>query len=116
MKKTKMLKKNYEFQAVLTRGKCFSGKNIIAFIQKNKQATQNFLGIAISSKTCNAVRRNHIKRLVKESYYHYEEQISTGNNIVFLWNKRANPNEVAYKSIKEDIKKIFQQAKIFINT
>ncbi len=116
MKKTKMLKKNYEFRAVLTKGKCFSGKNIIAFIQKNKQSAHNFLGIAISSKTCNAVGRNHIKRLVKESYYYYEEQISVGNNIVFLWNKKSNPKEASYKFIKEDIKQIFQQAKIFINT
>ena len=112
MKITKMLKKNYEFRNVLTKGKCFSGKKIIAFIQKNKQQTCNFLGIAISSKTCNAVRRNYIKRLIKESYYNYEQQITVGNNIVFLWNKKANPQEVSYQMIKDDIEKIFQQAKM----
>ena len=34
MKKTKMLKKNYEFKNVLSKGKYFSGKNIVVFIKK----------------------------------------------------------------------------------
>ena len=34
MKKTKMLKKNYEFKNVLTKGKYYSGKRIEAFIIK----------------------------------------------------------------------------------
>ena len=35
MKKTKMLKKNYEFRNVLNRGKFYSGKYIEAFHKKN---------------------------------------------------------------------------------
>ena len=37
MKKTKMLKKNFEFRKVLTKGKYFSGKYIEAFILKNNE-------------------------------------------------------------------------------
>ena len=72
MKKTKMLKKNYEFKKVLENGKFFSGKKIIVFIKKNnakKEINYNFLGLAISSKTCKDVRRNRIKRIIRESYY-----------------------------------------------
>ena len=35
MKKTTMLKKNYEFKTVLTKGKCFKEKEIEIFILKN---------------------------------------------------------------------------------
>ena len=112
MKKTITLKKNYEFRKVLSKGTCFSGKNIIAFIQKNKQQKENFLGIAISSKICKAVTRNRLKRLIRESYYIYEKQISKGNKIVFLWNKKANPEEVYFQDIKNDMEKIFKQANI----
>ena len=113
MKKTKMLKKNYEFRKILTKGTCFSGKNISAFIQKNKDQQYNLLGIAISTKVGKAVRRNHLKRLIRESYYHYEENITIGNNIVFIWNKRANAENINFQDIKKDMEKIFQQAKIF---
>ena len=34
----------------------------------------NFLGIAISVKIAKAVKRNHIKRLIRESYRKQEEK------------------------------------------
>ena len=37
MKNTKMLKKNYEFKLVLTKGKYYSGKCIEAFVIKNNE-------------------------------------------------------------------------------
>ena len=39
-----MLKKNYEFKQVLTRGKYYSGQYIKAFIIKNNKQN-NFLGL-----------------------------------------------------------------------
>ena len=41
MKKTTMLKKNYEFRAVLTKGKCFKEKVIEIFILKNNKTIGN---------------------------------------------------------------------------
>lgn len=58
MKTTKMLKKNYEFKQVLTKGKYYSGQYIKAFIIKNKKQN-NFLGLAISTK----VRKKQIKEI-----------------------------------------------------
>ena len=49
MKTTKMLKKNYEFKQVLTRGKYYSGQYIKSFIIINNKKN-NFLGLAISTK------------------------------------------------------------------
>ena len=64
MKKTKMLKKNYEFKKVLSKGKYYSGQNIDAFIKDNKK-NYNFLGLAISVKTAKAVKRNKIKLFLR---------------------------------------------------
>lgn len=49
MKTTKMLKKNYEFKQVLTKGKYYFGRYLKAFIIKNNKQN-NFLGLAISTK------------------------------------------------------------------
>ena len=68
MKNTLMLKKNYEFRKVLSRGKFFSGKFINAFIMENRK-DYNLLGLAISVKTAKSVKRNRIKRLIRENYY-----------------------------------------------
>ena len=42
MKKTKMLKKNYEFRKVLSKGKYYSGKNIEAYVLENNKKDCNF--------------------------------------------------------------------------
>ncbi len=113
MKKTKMLKKNYEFGMVLKKGTYFSGKMIEAFIKRNSQDT-NFLGIAISSKICKAVKRNYIKRLIRENYKNIENQINTGYSIVFLWKRKVDIKQASYPNVEEDMKKIFAKAKLFL--
>lgn len=114
MKKTKMMKKNYEFKNVLSKGKYYSGRYIEAFIKPNTLKSQNFLGIAISVKTAKAVKRNAIKRLIRENYKNLETKTKTGNNIVFLWKKKADTKNATFKNIEQDINFIFDKAKILI--
>ena len=49
IKATKMLKKNYEFKRVLTKGKKQTGEYLNIFFSKNNKNC-NFLGLAISTK------------------------------------------------------------------
>ncbi len=114
MKKTVMLKKNYEFRNVLSKGKCFFGEYIIAFVKKNKKEEKNvnFLGLAISSKVGKAVRRNRIKRLIREGYSFFENDMELGYSIVFLWNKNKSSDIVNYRDIKSDIEYILKKANV----
>lgn len=111
MKKTKMLKKNYEFRKVLSKGKYFSGKNIEAFIKENNK-NYNFLGLAISVKTAKAVKRNHIKRLIRENYKILEPEIKSGKSIVFLWKKGVDVRNSTFENVKNDMNFIFDKADI----
>ena len=113
MKKTKMLKKNYEYRKVLSKGKYYSGSNIEAFILKNN-SKYNFLGLAISTKIANAVKRNFIKRLIRENYKMQENSIKTGITIIFLWKKKADIKNATFIKIKEDLISIFDKADILI--
>ncbi len=111
MEKTKMLKKNYEFRRVLSKGKHYSGKNIDAVIKKeNKNCI--FLGLAINTKAGKAVKRNRVKRLIRENYKNIERNVKEGVTIVFLWKKNADIEKVTYDNIKKDMFTIFDKAKI----
>ena len=110
MKKTVMLKKNYEFRRVLKRGKYYSGEILEAFIIKNSQ--YNKIGIAISVKIAKAVKRNKIKRLIREAYMLNEDKIEEKAEIVFLCKKRVKIEEVTFYAVKRDIEKILKGAKI----
>ena len=61
MKKTEMLKKNYEFKTVLSKGKFYKGIEIEIFILKNNKK-RNFLGIAIGTKNGKAYQSTNDPR------------------------------------------------------
>ena len=105
----KTLKKNYEFQNVLSKGKFYVGRQITIYITKNK-SHENIIGIAISTKACNAVKRNHIKRLIRENYRLIKNDLKVGHNIVFLWNRKEEVEEANFYIIKNDMLKLLKKA------
>lgn len=112
MRNTLKLKKNYEFKYILKRGKYYSG-NYIEFFYIRNNKNYNNIGIAISSKLCNAVKRNKIKRIIREAYYSLENKLTLGNTFVFLWKKNVSIENCSYSNVLNDMVAIF--SKIGIN-
>ena len=128
MKKINTLKKNYEFSNVIKRGNYHVKKQIIVYITKNNK-NKNIIGIAISTKLCNAVNRNKIKRIIRESYYREMKKIvqhivslnlsiemkkiKQGYNIVFLWNKKEPIENICFQEVHKEIVEIFKEADLF---
>ena len=115
MKKTKMLKKNYEFNRIFSKGKYYSGKTIESFILKNNvNDSVNYLGLAISTKNGKANKRNRVKRLLRENYKNIENQLKTGWSIIFLWKKKCNIKDAEFYQIQKDMLKIFKDSNILL--
>ena len=106
-----MLKKNYEFKRVLSKGKYYPGEVIDAVILKNNNKN-NFLGIAINTKVGKAVTRNRLKRLIRESYKNIETELIDGKSIVFLWKKNKNAYQAKYQEIFNDMRLILEKAEM----
>lgn len=111
MRKIKTLKKNYEFQNVLSKGKFYIGKQITVYITKNK-LDDNVIGIAVSTKTCHAVKRNRIKRLIRENYKLLKNDLNKGYNIVFLWNKKELVENASFYVIQNDMIQLLKRANV----
>ena len=109
MRKIKTLKKNYEFKNVLSKGRFYVSRHVIMYV-KNNNKNENFIGIAVSTKIGNAVRRNRIKRLIRESYRIEKNNIIKGKDIVFLWNKNKDIKNIDFYTIHNEVIELFDKA------
>ena len=107
MKKTEMLKKNYEFKTVLSKGKFYKGIEIEIFILKNNKK-RNFLG----TKNGKAYQRNRAKRIIRECYSSFENNIKDGNSVVILMNKKFEIKNIKFSEVLKDMENIFLKAEI----
>ena len=104
MKRIKTLKLNYEFKNVFDKGHYSLGSQVITHYRKNKLG-HNRLGIGVSTKLAKAVKRNRVKRVIRNCYQKINKEYNhnidgLGYDFVFIWNKNSNINELSYNYIE----------------
>ena len=112
MKKVKTLKLNYEFKNVFDKGRYSLGSQVITHYRKNKLG-HNRLGIGVSTKLAKAVKRNRVKRVIRNCYQKINKEYGSkinglGYDFVFIWNKNSDLNELSYNIIYKDILNTFK--------
>lgn len=110
MEKTVPITKNYEFMRLYKRGKFFVGKHMVLYVLPNKFGI-NRIGITASKKFGKSVKRNRIRRLIKENYRNYESFIKAGIDCVFV--ARYSDDTPDYYNIKKEMKYLFKKLEIF---
>jgi len=110
MKKTIALKKNFEFKNVFSKGKWIHGKYMVIYFKENR-LDLNRLGVAVSKKTGKSVIRNHIKRLLRESYRLNEDIIKSGYDIIILW--KGKETDIDFHSIYSDLLRLLKKSFMF---
>lgn len=110
MKKTIPLKKNYEFSRIYKKGRFFPGKYMVIYVLQNRSGL-NRLGITASKKVGKSVRRNRVKRLIRESYRYFEAYIPDGLDIVFA--VRVTETEYGFAEIRKEMKFLLKKMRAF---
>ena len=78
-----MLKNKWEFERVYKNGKRYWNKIFVMYIMPNK-INMTRLGLTVSKKVGKSVKRNRVKRLIRESFRLSQEQIMPGYDIVVV--------------------------------
>ncbi|AGR41687.1 ribonuclease P protein component [Spiroplasma taiwanense] len=68
MKNKNIIKKNYEFQKIISARKSNKNKSYIVFFKKNEVKRLRY-GISVGKKIGNAILRNKIKRQIRSMIY-----------------------------------------------
>lgn len=61
-----VIKKNYEFQLIFEKGHSIQGRYLVVYFLHTSFFTNRF-GICVGKKIGSAVRRNYVKRLLREA-------------------------------------------------
>ena len=88
MKNTQSLKLNKDYKRLYYRGKTLAGKTIVVYASQSRRG-YNRLGLTCSKTIGKAVKRNRVKRLMRESYRLLEDKIKSGTDIVIVARTRA---------------------------
>ncbi len=88
MKDTKSLKLNRDFRRLYSKGKSYVGGYTVVYASKNR-FNGNRLGLTVSKSIGKAVKRNRLKRLMRESYRLNEEKLLKGYDFIIVARNRA---------------------------
>ena len=81
------INENSDFKRLYYRGKSCVKKRLVLYYRKNR-FTYNRLGITVSPKVGNAVTRNRLRRIIKETY-RLTENLVQGYDIVIVARKSS---------------------------
>ena len=107
--KTERLRKRAQFLTLSKQGKKVYTDCFIAIVH-DSTAQNNRLGITVSKKVGNAVRRNRIKRLVREYFRTSRTNISGPKDINII--ARKGLTSLSNKQILEKLDKLFAKIEL----
>lgn len=109
MKKQLRIKKNDEFQAVFKKGRSFANRQFVVYVLHKENQTEFRVGLSVSKKLGNAVKRNQIKRYMRRSLYELRSEIVEHNDYVVI--ARHPVATMDFKQIKNSLRHVFSVAR-----
>ena len=88
MKQAVTLKQNRDFRRLYSKGKSAVCPVMVVYCRRNR-LDHNRVGITVSTKLGGAVRRNRIRRRLREVYRLSMGRVAAGNDLVLVARSRA---------------------------
>ena len=110
MLKQYMLKKNKEFAYVHRKGASCAGRYLVLVYVKNRMGLR--LGFSVSKKLGNAVRRNRIKRLLRECARASLNNMKPGYSYLFI--ARLGARGASYSELLKDMEIVLKRARLLL--
>jgi len=104
------LTRNSEYRQVFAGGESVATRGLVLYRMENGQ-TENRAGFVVSKKNGNAVVRNRIRRLFKETYRNYAGELTKGYDLVFI--ARAPAATFNFTQAAAEMERILKRGGLF---
>lgn len=111
MKKEYRVKKNEDFSLIFQKGKSVANRQFVLYMLLKENQSHFRLGVSVSKKLGNAVTRNRIKRLMKESVRQITGDLK--QNYDYLLIARKPCVEMDFHEMKKSISHVFYRGYAF---
>ena len=103
MRYTMSLKENKDFRRLYNKGKTVVNPALAVYVRPNRLQC-NRLGLTVGTKVGKAVCRNHVRRLIRESYRLQEDRLKIGYDLVIV--ARVKAGHMSYWQIDDALKSL----------
>ena len=102
MKFSESLKKNDDFRQVYKKANRKASSHLVLYAIPNGTES-NRLGISVSKKVGNSVRRNRARRLMRETYRQIEARIPGGYDMLFIARNTITEDNCKCADVKKSL-------------
>lgn len=105
------LKKRWEFSRVYQNGRKSVNKHFVVYVLDTDKKRPR-LGVTVSKKVGNSVKRNRVKRLIREVFRLSKKQLKPGNDIVVVARKEAYG--LSFAQTKKSLMELWKRFQILL--
>lgn len=112
MKKQFRIKKNEEFALVFEHGKSVANRQFVIYYLHKKGQPHFRLGLSVNKRIGKAVKRNYIKRVIREIFREWQDELKKEYDYVVI--ARKPTAEMDYHEMKKSLRHVLNLARLFI--
>ncbi|GGN57721.1 MULTISPECIES: ribonuclease P protein component [Oceanobacillus] len=113
MKKAYRIKKNNEFQYIFKHGKSFANRQLVIYYAEKPGQEHFRIGLSVGKKIGNAVKRNQIKRYLRQAFHELEADIKPTVDMVII--ARQPTKNMGFYEMKKSLSHLLYKQRLLKN-
>ena len=109
LNKRQRIKKNEEFQKAFKQGKSYANRQFVVYCLKKDQ-TEFRIGLSVGKKIGNAVKRNQIKRYIRQTFLELKNDVRQDMDYVII--ARTQAATLDFHETKKSLEHVLKIAKV----
>lgn len=110
LKKAFRIKKESEFQTAFKQGKSFANRQLVLYVYPKPEQVHFRVGLSVGKKNGIAVKRNRIKRYLRQGVHELESAIRPEIDILLI--ARPDIRDKSFQQVKQSIIHVMKLANI----